>query len=61
MADDLLAAYPKTIRLNDGTAVRLRILIPQDRAELGHMIIGSVAEKLTRYAPCAVMVLRPQR
>jgi L-amino acid N-acyltransferase YncA len=40
MADDpvasyLLSAYPKTISLRDGTAVTLRSLIPQDRAEVG--------------------------
>jgi L-amino acid N-acyltransferase YncA len=31
----LLSAYPKTISLRDGTAVTLRSLIPQDRAEVG--------------------------
>ena len=40
MADDpvaryLLSAYPQSIRLRDGTAVTLRALIPQDRAEVG--------------------------
>lgn len=40
MADDpvseyLLATYPKTINLRDGSAVTLRSLIPQDRAEIG--------------------------
>jgi L-amino acid N-acyltransferase YncA len=40
MADDpiagyLLSAYPKQITLRDGTAVTLRSLIPQDRAEIG--------------------------
>src|SRR3984957_13796274 len=40
MADDpvsgyLLATYPKNINLRDGTAVTLRSLIPQDRAEVG--------------------------
>lgn len=35
MADDLLAAYPKTVKLKDGTTVNLRVLIPQDRAEVG--------------------------
>ncbi|MBV8055335.1 MAG: GNAT family N-acetyltransferase [Deltaproteobacteria bacterium] len=40
MADDplaryLLSAYPKHVSLRDGTAVTLRPLIPQDRAEVG--------------------------
>jgi len=40
MADDpvaryLLSAYPKNLALRDGTAVTLRTLIPQDRAEVG--------------------------
>lgn len=41
--------------------IDLILLSRHGRTGLGHMIIGSVAEKLTRYAPCAVMVLRPQR
>jgi L-amino acid N-acyltransferase YncA len=40
MADDpiskyLLAVYPKTSALADGTSVTVRTLIPQDRAEVG--------------------------
>jgi L-amino acid N-acyltransferase YncA len=40
MADDpvaryLLSAYPKDLSLRDGTAVTLRSLIPQDRAQVG--------------------------
>jgi L-amino acid N-acyltransferase YncA len=31
----LLAAYPKSVNLPDGTRVTLRSLIPQDRAEVG--------------------------
>jgi L-amino acid N-acyltransferase YncA len=40
MADDpvahyLLSNYPKQISLKDGTAITLRSLVPQDRAEIG--------------------------
>lgn len=40
MADDpisdyLLAAYPKNLQLDDGTALTIRPLIPQDRAQMG--------------------------
>jgi L-amino acid N-acyltransferase YncA len=40
MADDpifdyLLAAYPKKLQLDDGTALTVRSLIPQDRAQMG--------------------------
>jgi L-amino acid N-acyltransferase YncA len=40
MADDpisayLLASYPKSLKLPDGTALTVRPLIPQDRAEIG--------------------------
>jgi nucleotide-binding universal stress UspA family protein len=40
--------------------IDLILLSRHGRTGLVHMIIGSVAEKLTRYAPCAVMVLRPR-
>jgi universal stress protein A len=42
-------------------SIDLILLSRHGRTGLGHMIIGSVAEKLTRYAPCALMVLRPRR
>jgi L-amino acid N-acyltransferase YncA len=35
IADYLLKAYPKTVRLDDGGALTIRSLIPQDRAEVG--------------------------
>ena len=35
IADCLLHAYPKTVKLNDGSALTIRGLIPQDRAEIG--------------------------
>jgi len=35
VANYLFSAYPKNIRLSDGTSATLRSLIPQDRAEIG--------------------------
>jgi L-amino acid N-acyltransferase YncA len=35
IADYLFSAYPKTLKLNDGSSVTIRSLIPQDRAEIG--------------------------
>jgi L-amino acid N-acyltransferase YncA len=35
IADCLFRAYPKTVKLNDGSTLTIRSLIPQDRAEIG--------------------------
>jgi len=52
MADDrvaryLLSSYPREICLRDGTAVILRSLIPQDRAEAGRFF-EHVPERIAR-------------
>src|SRR4029077_2190120 len=40
----LLAAYPKKLQLDDGTALTVRSLIPQDRAQMGEFF-GRVTEE----------------
>jgi L-amino acid N-acyltransferase YncA len=35
IADYLIRAYPKTVKLNDGSTLTIRGLIPQDRPEIG--------------------------
>jgi L-amino acid N-acyltransferase YncA len=49
MADDpfthyLLSAYPKKLKLDDGTALTVRPLIPQDRAQIGEFFERVPAE-----------------
>jgi len=41
--------------------VRLIVLTTHGRTGLSHMIIGSVAEKVIRLAPCPVLVMRPYK
>jgi nucleotide-binding universal stress UspA family protein len=41
-------------------AVDLVVMGTHGRTGLAHALLGSVAEKVVRHAPCAVLVVRPQ-
>ena len=36
------------------------ILVPTDFSGLSHALMGSVAEKVVRQAPCPVLTIRPK-
>jgi len=51
---------PKIIDYADREAIDLIVLSSHGRTGFNRMLIGSVAEKLVRGAPCSILVLRAQ-
>ena len=43
----------------DDRAIDLIVMGTHGRTGLSHVLLGSVAEKVVRHAPCAVLVVRP--
>ena len=41
--------------------VDLIVMSTHGHAGLAHLLIGSVAERVVRYAPCSVLIVRPTR
>jgi len=47
------------VKLARGGAVDLLVLGTHGRRGLAHLVLGSVAERVVREAPCSVLVVRP--
>ncbi len=55
---DIGDPYEQLLRIAKERAVDLIVTSTHGRSGLGHLVIGSVAEKLIRHAPCPVFVVR---
>ena len=54
--------YPEILRYADEHAVDLIVMGTHGRGGVTHMLLGSIAEKVVRRAPCPVLTVRhPQR
>jgi nucleotide-binding universal stress UspA family protein len=54
--------YPEILRYANEHAVDLIVMGTHGRGAVTHMLLGSIAEKVVRRAPCAVLTVRhPQR
>ena len=58
---DQLAPVPEIIRYAQNEKIDLIIIGTHGRGALGHLMMGSVAEKVVRYAPCAVLTVHDPR
>ena len=54
------AAAPEICRSAESLGVDLIIIGAHGKGGLGHAILGSVAERVVRRAPCAVLTVRPE-
>jgi universal stress protein A len=52
---------PKLVEYAKQQQIDLILLATHGRTGIEHLMIGSVAEKLARYAPCSVMVFRRRK
>ena len=50
--------WNEIVRLAEEAHTDLIVMATHGRTGLGHALIGSVAEKVVRHAPCAVLVVR---
>ena len=58
----IAAPYPEILRYADEHAVDLIVMGTHGRGGVTHMLLGSIAEKVVRRAPCPVLTVRhPQR
>lgn len=53
------AAYLQIVEYAKGNGVDLIVMGTQGRSGLPHFLIGSVAERVVRTAPCPVLTVRP--
>jgi universal stress protein A len=52
---------PKLVEYAEQQQIDLILLATHGRTGIEHLMIGSVPEKLTRYAPCSVLVFRRRK
>jgi len=52
---------PKLVEYATQQQIDLILLATHGRTGIEHLMIGSVAEKLARYAPCSVLVFRQKK
>ena len=52
---------PKLVEYAKQQQIDLILLATHGRTGIEHLMIGSVAEKLARYAPCSVLVFRQRK
>ena len=52
---------PKLVEYATQQQIDLILLATHGRTGIEHLMIGSVAEKLARYAPCSVLVFRQRK
>src|SRR5713101_2352978 len=52
---------PKLVEYAKQQQIDLILLATHGRTVIEHLMIGSVAEKLARYAPCSVLVFRQRK
>ena len=51
--------YYKIIEVAQAAKVDLIVMATHGRTGLGHLVMGSVAERVVRMAPCPVLTIRP--
>jgi universal stress protein A len=51
--------YRKIVEVAEAEKVDLIVMATHGRTGLGHLFIGSVAERVVRTAPCPVLTIRP--
>jgi universal stress protein A len=51
--------YYKIVEVAEAEKVDLVVMATHGRTGLGHLLLGSVAEKVVRTAPCPVLTIRP--
>jgi nucleotide-binding universal stress UspA family protein len=51
--------YYKIIEVAEAEKVDLIVMATHGRTGLGHLVMGSVAERVVRMAPCPVLTIRP--
>jgi nucleotide-binding universal stress UspA family protein len=56
---DIGLPYQKILQTATSEQVDLIVMATHGRTGLGHLVIGSVAERVVRMAPCPVLTIRP--
>ena len=56
---ELGVPYQRILETAKVEQVDLIVMATHGRAGLGHLVIGSVAERVVRLAPCPVLTIRP--
>jgi nucleotide-binding universal stress UspA family protein len=51
--------YRKIVDVTEEEKVDLIVMTTHGRTGLSHLVMGSVAEKIVRIAPCPVLTIRP--
>jgi nucleotide-binding universal stress UspA family protein len=51
--------YRKIVEVAEAEKVDLIVMATHGRTGLGHLVMGSVAERVVRTAPCPVLTIRP--
>jgi universal stress protein A len=51
--------YQKILETATAEQVDLIVMVTHGRTGLGHLVMGSVAERVVRLAPCPVLTIRP--
>jgi universal stress protein A len=51
--------YRKIVEVAEGEKIDLIVMTTHGRTGIGHLVMGSVAERVVRTAPCPVLTIRP--
>jgi universal stress protein A len=51
--------YQNIVEMATAESVDLIVMATHGRTGLGHLVLGSVAERVVRLAPCPVLTIRP--
>jgi nucleotide-binding universal stress UspA family protein len=56
---DIRVPYQKIVETAMAEQVDLIVMVTHGRTGLSHLVLGSVAERVVRLAPCPVLTIRP--
>ena len=55
------ATFDTIVRYAQENAIDLIVIGTHGRTGLSHVLLGSIAERVVRHAPCSVLTVRPER
>ena len=55
------ATFDAIVRYAQENAIDLIVIGTHGRTGLSHVLLGSIAERVVRHAPCSVLTVRPER